>query len=101
MDGSPARRAHGDSARGFVEEVLRTGIVLTDLLSGLLEDLSEDAFGDEDSGEVLIEMLTGSVRPALDAAGPGAVREATMLLAAVRDRTLSDLRAALERARPG
>jgi len=85
-------------AQCFVEELLRTGLTLVDLLSGLLEDLSEDAFPGEEPGEVLIEMLAGSVAPAIEAAGPQVVQGATALLGAVSDRTLTDLRLAAERA---
>jgi hypothetical protein len=43
-----------DEVRGFVKELLRTGLALTDLLSTLLEDLPENAFPGEEPGEVLI-----------------------------------------------
>jgi hypothetical protein len=83
-----------DDVRGFVEELLRTGLTLIDLLSALLDDLADDAFPGEDSAAVLIEMLVGTLSPVADAAGEHVVHEATALLGAVRDRTLSDLRAA-------
>jgi len=95
----PIRPPADINARAFVEELLRTGLTLVDLLSGLLEDLPEDAFPGEEPGEVLIEMLAGSVAPAIEAAGPRAVEQATALLGAVSDRTLADLRLAAERAR--
>jgi hypothetical protein len=60
----------------------------------LIEDLPEDAFPGEDSGEVLLEMLVGSITPAAVAAGPRAVAQTVALLGAVGDRTLDDLRAA-------
>jgi hypothetical protein len=85
-----------DAERGFVEEVLRTGLMLANLIAELLEDMPPDAFPDEDPAEVLLQMLTGSVRPALEAAGERTLEEATALLGAMCDRTLSDLRAALE-----
>jgi hypothetical protein len=88
----------GDPARFLVEELLRTGLALTDLLSSLLEDLPEDAFPGEENGAVLIEMVAGSCRPAVEAAGEPTCRAATALVGAVRDRVLDDLRAAAERA---
>jgi hypothetical protein len=90
-----------DDVRDFVVEALRVGLMLSDLLSGILDDLPEDAFPGEDPAEVLIAMLTGSVVPVGRAAGPRTVRQATALLGAMADRTIDDLRAAAERARPG
>jgi hypothetical protein len=88
--------AFDDPAGRFVEEVLRTGIALTDLLAGLIEDLPEDAFPGEDTAEVLLEMLTGSARPALEAAGAEALSQASALLGALADRTFADLKLAAE-----
>ena len=88
-----------DYVRTFVEELLGTGLMLVDLLSALLEDLPDDAFPGEDTGEVLLDMLAGTIGPAARAAGGDTLRGATALLGAVRDRTLADLEAALERAR--
>ena len=88
-----------DDVRALVEELLRTGLMFTDVLSGLLDDLPDGAFPGEDSGEVLVEMLTGSVRPVAEAAGPAAVKSAITLVGAMADRTVSDLRRALEVAR--
>lgn len=79
-------------------ELLRTGLMLTDLLAGLLEDIPAGAFPGEDPGEVLIEMLIGTLRPVTKAAGTAPVREATTLLGAVADRTLADLQAAVRAA---
>jgi hypothetical protein len=89
-----------DHVRAFVEEVLRTGLMLTDVLSLLLDELPEDAFPGESPGEALLEMLVGTIRPAADAAGAQTVRRATALLGAMCDRTMADLRAAAELARP-
>lgn len=88
-----------DYTRDFVEELLRSGLTLADLLSHLIETLPDDAFPGEDTAAVLVEMLTGSVRPAALAAGERTVREATALMAAAVERALTDLRLAAERAR--
>jgi hypothetical protein len=90
-----------DDVHEFVEQVLRTGLMLVDVLSGLLDDLPEDAFPGEDPAEALLEMLVATIRPAADAAGVETVRQATALLGAVSDRTVSDLRAASELASDG
>jgi hypothetical protein len=84
--------------RAFVEEAVRVGVAWMDLVSGLLDDLPDGAFPGETHVDVLLEMLAGSVRPAADAAGAEALRQATALLGAVSDRVLTDLRAAAARA---
>lgn len=93
-----AQAGHHD-VRAFIEEAMRTGVMLADVLGSILENLPEDAFPGEDPVEVLLEMVVGSVRPAADAAGGQTVRAATALLGAVSDRTLNDLRAAAALAR--
>ncbi len=85
-----------DEVRLLVEEVLRTGLMLTDLVCTLLEDVPQDAFPGERTADVLIEMLTGTVRPAAEAAGVAAVQNARALLGAISDRTIADLLAALD-----
>jgi hypothetical protein len=88
-----------DYARDFVLQTVRTGLMLSGVLSDLLEDLPDDAFPGETPGEAVFDMLVGTIRPAATAAGEKAVRSATALLAASSDRTICDLRAALELAR--
>jgi hypothetical protein len=95
----PAVPAHHDEVRALVEELLRTGLMFTDVLSGLLDDMPDDAFPGENPAEVLIEMLTGSVRPVAEAVGAETVSAALALVGAMADRTVSDLRRALEIAR--
>ena len=75
--------------------VLRIGLMLEGVLSDLLEDLPDDAFPGEDNGVVLVEMLTGTIRPVATTAGEGVVREATELLYASGDRVIEGLKAAL------
>jgi len=88
----------GDAARDFIEELLRTGFALIDLTSNLIEAMPERA--GEDSAEVLIEMMAGTCRPALCAAGEAECRNATRLTEMVWERVMSDLRAAAELADP-
>ena len=90
-----------DPTRALVEEVLRTGIMLADVLSGLLDDLPGDAFPGEEPAAVLTEMLVGSLRPVTDAAGSQTVAQATALIGAIADRVVSDLRAAMDAAADG
>jgi hypothetical protein len=93
--------AHDDPARLFLEQILRTGLMLTDLFDTLIEDLPDDTFPGETTAEVLMQMMAGTIRPVALAAGPHALEQATALLGAVGDRTLADLRAAMELTRDG
>lgn len=90
------RKDETDVGRMLVEELLRTGLGLCDALGSLLDDLPEDAFPGEDNAAVLIEMVVGSSRPAISAAGEADCRKAVALLGAVRDRVICDLRGAAE-----
>lgn len=76
----------------------KPALTLVDVLSMLLDEFPEDAFPGEEPAEVLVEMLTGTLRPVAGAAGQHAIPEATALLPATRDRALADLRAAAEQA---
>jgi hypothetical protein len=85
-----------ESARVLVEEVLRVGMTLFDLVSNLVDMLPSDAFPGEHPAEVLVTMVTGSILPVADSAGEQTVREATALVGAIRDRVIADLRRAAE-----
>ena len=87
--------------RELVEAILRTGLMLGHVFGDLLDELPDDAFAGEDAGEVLLDMFTGTIAPVADAAGRRAVRQATALLGAVADRTITDLQAAAELAAEG
>ena len=88
-----------DAAVEFIEELLRTGLALIDLLSSLVEEMPERIEG-EDSAAVLIEMVAGSCRPALCAGGEEECRRATELIGTVWERVMNDLRAAAALAEP-
>jgi hypothetical protein len=90
-----------DVAYVLVEELLLTAFSIGGVLTSLLENLPEDAFPGEDPVVVLIEMITGSSRPAVEAAEESDCRIAIALIGAVRDRVLDDLRAASRLAGPG
>jgi hypothetical protein len=95
--GNPSPSA--EAAQALIEELLVTALGLGAVLSSLLEEMPEDAFPGEDSAAVLLEMVVGSSRPAAEAAGEMQCWEASALIGAVRDRVLTDLRAAAEVAR--
>jgi hypothetical protein len=84
----------GDAAWGLVQELLRTGLALVDTIGALIEEVPEDAFPGEDAGVVLVEMVVGSCRPSLEAAGAADCRVATALIAAIGESVHRDLRAA-------
>lgn len=83
-----------DAAQVLIEELLRTALALGDVLASLLEDLPAEAFPGEDNAAVLIEMVVGSCRPAIEAAGEAECLAATALIGAVGDRVFHDLRTA-------
>jgi hypothetical protein len=83
-----------DAAQALIEELLRTAFSLGAVLASLLEDLPDDAFPGEDPTDVLIEMMVGTARPAVEALGETECRVSTALIGAVRDRVLDDLQAA-------
>jgi hypothetical protein len=84
-------------AHRFVWELLKTGLVLTDSLSSLIEMFEgEDPWPGRETGEVLIEAAAGSVAPALKRLPERDVDVATDLIVAVRDRFMGDLRLAAE-----
>jgi len=83
-----------EEVRALVEEVVRVGLALTDLLATLIEAVPEGAFPGEDPAEMIIEMVTGTLAPVASSAGTHTVREATALTGAILDRVLSDLRLA-------
>lgn len=101
MDQPTYPGSDADAARALIEELLRVGLALTDLVASLIENLPEDAFAGEDSATVLVEMVAGSCLPAVEAAGEEVCRGATALIGAIIDRVLDDLRAAAEVARGG
>jgi hypothetical protein len=100
-------RCAGDRIKGVdleltaevVEEILRTALSLQEVFLCLLDDLPADTFPGEDPARVLLEMLVGSVHPAATAAGARDCHATIALVAATRDRVLTDLRTAAELAK--
>lgn len=68
-------------------------------MGSLLEAMPEQSFPGEDNAAVLLEMVVGSCRPAVEAAGESQCWAAVALIGAVMDRVIADLRAAAELAR--
>jgi hypothetical protein len=88
-----------DYVRDFVEELLRTGTMLLELLDDLIKSVREEAFPGESMIDVALDMLTDTVGPAARAAGEASVRSAVALLADSSSRALADLQRAAELAR--
>jgi hypothetical protein len=88
-----------EATRDLVEEVLLTALALEDVMTALLDELPERAFPGEDNAQVLLEMVVGSAQPAARAAGPRDLQTATALVAAIRERVLTDLHTAAELSR--
>ncbi len=83
-----------DDVHNLVKTILGTSMMLSGIFCDLIEELPDDAFPGEDAGEVLLEMLVGTISPTAQAAGPRAVAQTVAFLDAIGDRTLNDLRAA-------
>jgi hypothetical protein len=97
---SDGRADGADVAQVLIEELLRTAFALSSVISSLLDELPQEAFPGEDDSAVLIEMMAGSCRPAVEATGEAGCWAASALIGAIRDRVLDDLRAAAELAGP-
>ncbi|HEY5709196.1 MAG TPA: hypothetical protein VIS51_07350 [Solirubrobacterales bacterium] len=80
----------------LIEELLRTAFSLGSIYAPLLADLPEDAFPGEDPGAVLIEMLAGSSLGAAQVVGEADWESTTVLVKAVRESVLGDLRVATQ-----
>jgi hypothetical protein len=61
--------------------------------------LPDDAFPGEDPAAVMVEMLAGSCRPAIKAAGEAGCHAAIDLIGAIRENIRDDLRAAVDLSR--
>lgn len=83
-------RTTTDPARALVEELLYTGLTLTDLLASLLEEAQGMAAPED--GETLIELVIGVCRPALLTAPTDDCLATAALIRAIRDQVLRALR---------
>jgi hypothetical protein len=88
-----------DHIERFVLELLRTGCMLSDLASDLIEALPEEAYPGEDPAAVVIEMMSGTIATALAYADPADLRRATELIDVAATRTIEHLRLARDLSR--
>jgi hypothetical protein len=94
MDSREPNGSERELAHALVEELLRTGLVLTDTLALLIEQLPDDAFPGEDNAAVLVEMTAGSCASVVQATGEATCRQTLAVIAALRDRFVEDLKTA-------
>jgi hypothetical protein len=90
-----------DHVAEFVLELLRSGVMLSDLAANLTETLTADSYPGEDPGAVVMEMVCGTIATVVGSADPREVRRATELIAAAAERTIEHLELACELSRPG
>ena len=83
----------------FVQEVLSTGVVWSDVLSGLIGAAEGEPWPGEDPAAVLVEMSAGSARVGLRGVPAKEIERATELIIRARERMVEDLRMAAELAR--
>ena len=80
----------------FVFSLIRTGLLLTEVAADLTESLPEAAYPEEEPGAVVLGMVCGSIRSALEAAEPELVQASVDLMEMAIDRVEEHLRLALE-----
>jgi hypothetical protein len=85
-----------DPVDGFTLELLRSGATLADLAGELIELMPPDAHPGEDSSEVVLGMISGTIRSFLSESDAAEVERATELIAGALDRVLEHLQLALE-----
>jgi hypothetical protein len=88
-----------DQVAEFTPGLLRAGLMLSGLAADLTEDLHGDAYPGEEPAAVVIEMITGTIRTALDGAEMSDLEQATALIGEACDRVIEHLELALELAR--
>jgi hypothetical protein len=92
-------RGADDHIDQFVLHLLRTGSMLCELVSGLIEEMPDDAYPGEEPAAVVIEMLCGTIRTSLQSADPCEVRRAIELIDQAGARTVEHLQIACELSR--
>jgi hypothetical protein len=84
-----------DHIDAFVVELLRTGLCLSDTAADIIEGLPPDAYPGEQPGEVVVSMMIGTIRTALDKVEPHVVEQATALIDLAAERVREHLQLAL------
>jgi hypothetical protein len=78
---------------------MTAGSMLSELVPNLVDALPVDAYPEEDSAAVVVEMLCGTIATALASVEPREVTRATELIDLARPRTLEHLPVARELSR--
>jgi hypothetical protein len=85
-----------DPVACFTLELLRGGLMLSGVVSDLVEALKPEDDAGEEPGAVVMEMITGTIATALGATDGETILQATALIGDACDRVLEHLRLALE-----
>ena len=83
----------------FTRELLGTGCMLFDLAADLAELLPADAYPGEEPGQVVLEMVIGTIATAIGDADPADLRRATELISEAAERVIEHLKLASELSR--
>jgi hypothetical protein len=84
-----------DSIDAFTLELLRAGYALTGLAGDLAEAMPDDAYPGESSGEVVLQMISGTIRTFLAEADEHDVSRATELVDGAVKRVIEQLQLAV------
>jgi hypothetical protein len=88
-----------DHVHEFVLELLRTGMMICDLVENLVEALPDDAYPGEDTGSVVVEMIRGTLAMALAPLDESDVRRCMEVMQLATDGLIEHLRLARELSR--
>ena len=90
-----------DPVASFTLELLRGGLMLSGLAGDLIEALAPEDYPGEQPGEVVVEMITGTIATALCDTDEDTIVQATALIVDARERVLEHLQLALALSRRG
>jgi hypothetical protein len=80
----------------FTHELIRTGLMLSDMAADLIEGLPPESYPGEDVGAVVLGMFVGTIRTAICEEDREIVERATELIAVSAERVVEHLKLALE-----
>jgi hypothetical protein len=89
----------GRLAQTLARQLVQTGLGLSTVAEVLFDALPPDAFPDEDTAEVLLQMLAGTIAPVVARTAPDTVDAAIVFLRAVHETVEDEVRTMGVRAR--
>jgi hypothetical protein len=84
-----------DHIDAFVVELLRTGVSLSETAADIIDGLPPDAYPGQEPGDVVLSMMIGTIRTALDKVEQQVVEQATALIDLAAERVREHLQLAL------